>query len=170
MSTSKKAAPQPERFLVFLRHGLAEDATEEKSDADRSLTKEGHSRMKEIARGLAAALPRVEAIYTSPLLRAVQTSLWISKGYRSRAPVNTTDALAPGATKREIRALLKSIQEPRAVLVGHEPSLSTTVSTLLGTELPELKKGGCYAVRLLADGTAELEWLLPPRVLRRLAG
>jgi phosphohistidine phosphatase len=170
MSTSKKPAPPPERFLVFLRHGIAEEATPEKNDEDRGLTREGHTRTKEIARGLAELLPKVEAIYTSPLLRAVQTALWVSKAYRSRAQVLTVDALAPAAAKRQFRALLKTITATRAVIVGHEPSLSAGVSALVGIDVPELKKGGCYGVRLLADGTAELEWLLPPRVLRRLAG
>jgi hypothetical protein len=31
----------------------------------------------------------------------------------------------------------------------------------------ELKKGGCYGVRLFSDSSAQLEWMLPPRVLRR---
>ena len=170
MSTSKKAAaaPPPERFLVFLRHGIAEDPSEEKKDEDRGLTSEGHAKMKEIARGLANALPKAGAIYSSPLLRAVQTALWVSKAYRSRASVNTVDALKPDATKKAFLALLKTIEEPRAILVGHEPSLTAHVSALTGVDVPELKKGGCYGVRLLADGKAELEWLLPPRLLRKL--
>ena len=171
MSTSKKAAaPPPERFLVFLRHGIAEDASAEKKDEDRSLTAEGHAKMKQIARGLANALPKVGAIYSSPLLRAVQTALWVSKAYRSRANVNTVDALKPAATKKELLALLKSIDARRAILVGHEPSLTTHVSTLTGVDVPELKKGGCYGVRLMPDGKAELEWMLPPRLLRKLGG
>lgn len=169
MSTSKKAAaPPPERFLVFLRHGIAEDASADKKDEDRSLTAEGHAKMKEIARGLAHALPNVEAIYSSPLLRAVQTALRVSKAYRSRATVNTVDALKPEATKKEFLALLKTIEARRVILVGHEPSLTTHVSALTGIDVPELKKGGCYGVRLLPDGKGELEWMLPPRLLRKL--
>jgi phosphohistidine phosphatase len=175
MSTSKKkaAAPppeRPERFLVLLRHGIAEEATPEKKDEDRGLTTEGHARMKQIARGLERSLPKVQAIYTSPLLRAVQTALWVSKGYRSRVSINTTDALAPGASAKDFLALIESIQERRAIIVGHEPNLTDNVGALvdLGDARVELKKGGCYGVRLGSDGTAMLEWLLPPRVLRKL--
>lgn len=168
MSASRKAAAQPERFLVFLRHGIAEEQSAGKKDEDRSLTKEGRARMKQIARGLARALPNALAIYSSPLLRAVQTSLWVSKGYSSKAAVNTTDALAPGATKEQFLALIKAITVNRAILVGHEPGLSKNVATLVGIEVPELQKGGCYGVRLLRDGTAQLEWMLPPRILRKL--
>ena len=170
MSTSKKAAaPPPERFLVFLRHGIAEDPSPDKNDEDRGLTAEGHAKMKQIARGLTQVLPKVQAIYSSPLLRAVQTALWVSKGFKSRANVNTVDALKPEASKKELLALLKKIGEERVVLVGHQPSLSAHVSALVGHDVPELKKGGCYGVRLGADGKATLEWMLTPRILRKLS-
>ena len=170
MSTSKKAAaaPPPERFLIFLRHGIAEDPSPDKKDEDRGLTAEGHAKMKQIARGLGAVLPKVQAIYSSPLLRAVQTALWVSKGYRSRANVNTVDALKPDASKKEFLALLKSIDDRRVILVGHEPSLTKHVSALVGVNVPELKKGGCYGVRIDPDGNAALEWMLTPRILRKL--
>ena len=169
MSTSKKAAaPRPERFIVLLRHGIAEDATPDKKDEDRGLTAEGHARMKQVARGLESALPKAQAIYSSPLLRAVQTALWVSKAYRSRANVNTTESLSPGATSKQFLALIKSIKERRAVIIGHEPVLTQGLAALVGVEGLELKKGGCYGVRLLPDGKAVLEWMLPPRILRKL--
>lgn len=168
MSTSKKAAT--ERFFILLRHGIAEDPAPDKKDEDRGLTSEGHTRMKEIARGLERALPKAEVIYSSPLLRAVQTALWVSKGYKSRMNIHTTDALAPGATPKQFLELLDSIAEQRVIFVGHEPTLSANMAALTG--LPrtkvELKKGGCYGVRVAPDGKATLEWLLPPRVLRKI--
>lgn len=187
MSTSKaavrkqSATPEPieadddlqarERFIVFLRHGIAEESSPEKPDEERALTAEGHARMKQIGRGLERALPRVQTIHASPLLRAVQTALWVSKGYRSRAPVNATDLLAPGAVLEELLDFVRTAADRRIVLVGHEPGLSEAVRSLLGLPAAlrmELKKGGCYGVRLLADGTAVLEWQLTPRILRKL--
>jgi len=163
----------PERFIVLLRHGIAEDPSPDKKDEDRGLTAEGHARMKEIARGLERALPKAQAIYSSPLLRAVQTALWVSKGYRSRVNVTTKDALAPGASPKDFLELIASIQERRAVLVGHEPTLTNNLRALVKIDEEhklELKKGGCYGVRLLPDGTALLEWILPPRILRKMGG
>lgn len=170
MSTSKVALPD-ERFVILLRHGLAEEPSAEVKDEDRGLTAEGHARMKQIARGLERALPKAQAIYTSPLLRAMQTALWVSKGYRSRVNIETTDALAPGASKRQFLALIKSIQHSRVIIVGHEPNLTENLRSLTGLHEShgvELKKGGCYGVRVFADGKGLLEWLLPPRILRKL--
>ncbi|HEX8616658.1 MAG TPA: phosphoglycerate mutase family protein [Thermoanaerobaculia bacterium] len=170
----KKAAPPPERaerFIVLLRHGVAEEATPEKRDEDRGLTADGHARMKQIARGLERALPKAEAIYSSPLLRAVQTSLWVSKAYRSRLDINTVDALVPDAGAKQFLALIADIEERRAIIVGHEPSLTDNLRALVHikeSDAIELKKGGCYGIRLNPDGTAILEWLLPPRILRKL--
>jgi phosphohistidine phosphatase len=163
---------QRERFIVLLRHGLAEDPVEGKPDEERSLTSEGHGQIKQIAKGLERAFPKALAIYSSPFVRATQTAQWVSKGYRSRVKVTTVDALRPGASTAEQRDFLDQVQERRAIIVGHEPSLTEIVMMLIG--LPsgqrlELKKGGCYGVRVHGDGNAILEWLLSPRILRKLA-
>lgn len=162
-----------DRFLVLLRHGLAEDRIADKADEDRSLTPEGHARMKQIARGLERAFPKAQAIYSSPLLRAVQTALWVSKGYRSRVKVSTIDALIPGSSTSDLRAVIETLEQRRVILVGHEPNITENLLDLVGlggsAHQLELKKGGCYGVRLRMDGSAVLEWILSPRILRKLA-
>lgn len=187
MSTSKAVPPRTtgsrkapderepgsdgERFILLLRHGIAEEPTPDRKDEERGLTAEGHARMKQIARGLERALPRVQAIYSSPLLRAVQTGLWVSKGYRSRVSVTTSDALAPGASAKQFLSLIASIDVRRAILIGHEPNLTESLRALVrlgNSPAFELKKGGCFGVRLLSDGSAVIEWVLPPRILRKL--
>lgn len=170
-NTDDEEEGQSDRFLVLLRHGIAEDPTEAKPDEERSLTSEGHARMKTIAKGIEQALPKAQAIYSSPLLRAVQTALWVSKGYRSRIKVSTTDALIPDASTSEFAEFVQGIRERRSIIVGHEPNLSNNLTELIGvpsSDAFELKKGGCYGVRLRSDGTAVLEWLLSPRILRKL--
>lgn len=160
-----------DRFVVLLRHGIAEDKTAEKPDQERSLTSEGHARMKQIARGLERAFPKAQVIYASSLLRAVQTALWVAKGYRSRVKVNTTEALSPSAKPDEFADFIKGIKERRVIVVGHEPNLSENLAELVGIKgdgRVELKKGGCYGVRLRADGSTVFEWLLSPRILRKL--
>lgn len=163
---------QRDRFVVLLRHGIAEDKTADKPDAERSLTSEGHARMKQIARGLERAFPKAQVIYSSSLLRSVQTALWVAKGYRSRVKVKNSDALSPGASAPEFAEFVKGIKESRVIVVGHEPNLSENLAQLVGMNGGggfELKKGGCYGVRLRSDGTAVFEWLLSPRILRKLA-
>jgi phosphohistidine phosphatase len=158
-----------EKFIVLLRHGIAEPHGARADDDARLLTETGNRRMKQIGRGLARIFPKAEAIYSSPLIRCVETSEWVEKGYRSSIVVKTYDALKPGAGFDDFRALINSSEARRIICVGHEPNLSTAMLSLTkmsGEADIELRKGGCYGVRLLADGSAKLEWMLRPRILR----
>jgi len=151
------------KFLVLLRHGIAEDPTPEKSDADRELTAKGRRRMEAIAEGLARLFPDAEAIYSSPAVRAMQTAEPVAKEYGLK--IETSDALAPGQPSRK---LIEQVAVDYAIFVGHEPTLSGLMLELTKTEGEiELKKGGCYGIAFDGD-SAHLEWMLPPRVLRRL--
>jgi phosphohistidine phosphatase len=160
-----------ERFIVLLRRGIGEDTSPDTADEAQGLSAEGHARMKQIARGIEQSFPRAGAIYTSPLLPATQTAQWVSKAYRQRITVNTSDALAPGATTAQFLELIASLADRRTIVVGHEPNLSENLIALVGlgeSRAIELKRGGCYGVRIRADGSAGLEWMLPPRILRKL--
>ncbi|HEX9459810.1 MAG TPA: phosphoglycerate mutase family protein [Thermoanaerobaculia bacterium] len=159
-----------EKFIVLLRHGIAEPHGARTDDDARVLTETGNRRMKQIGRGLAKRFPKAEVIYSSPLIRCVETAEWVEKGYGSSIVVKTYDALKPGAGADDFRALINSSESRRIIFVGHESDLSTAMLALtkMSADGPiELKKGGCYGLRVFDDGTACLEWMLPPRVLRR---
>lgn len=159
-----------EKFIVLLRHGIAEPHGAREDDDARILTDTGNRRMKQIGRGLAKYFPKAEAIYSSPLVRCIETAEWVEKAYGSAVHMKTTDALRPSANVEAFRALLKKIKAHHIIFVGHEPNLSTTMLAMAGLQSGntiELKKGGCYGLRLSADGRAHLEWMLPPRVLRQ---
>lgn len=161
-----------DRIVVLLRHGIAEDHSGEKPDEERALTPEGHARMMKIALGLERALPKAQAIYTSPLVRAVQTAQWVAKAYRSRIKLTQTTALVPGASHEQFVDFLRTVPERRIIVVGHEPNLTHNAASLLRLPVTgglELKKGGCYTIRIHAGGEAVLDWALSPRILRRLA-
>ena len=151
------------KFLILLRHGIAEERAPEKNDLERELTTKGRRRVEAIAAGLARVFPEAEAIYSSPAVRAVETARPVAKEYRLK--IEKSDALAPGEASRK---LVDAVTVDFAIFVGHEPTLSQLMPDLTG--MPgqiELKKGGCYGIAF--DGqSARLEWVLSPRVLRRL--
>lgn len=172
-SDSAESAGSDDRLVVFLRHGIAEDRDGSKADELRSLTADGHARMRVIAKGLETIFPKAGAIWTSSLLRAMQTAICVSKAYGSRVRIQTTEALRPAASPADFAVFLRGVEEHRVILVGHEPNLSTNALALLGVdakrELLELKKGAACAIRIAAsDGRATLEWMLTPKILRRL--
>jgi len=157
-----------EKFIVLLRHGIAQPRGTEPDEA-RELTADGHRRMRQIARGLNLVFPKAEAIVSSPLRRCVQTAEWVMKAFDGELELQTDPALRPETGVDAVRTLIDEMPARRIILVGHEPSLTECMLHLTKMHADhalELKKGGCYGVRIGEDGEASLEWLLPPRVLR----
>lgn len=151
------------KFLVLLRHGIAEDPSPDKDDLDRELTDKGRRRMEAIAEGIARMFPEAEAIYSSPAVRAMQTAEPVAEELDLK--IKQSDALAPGKSPR---SLVDEAGVDFAIFVGHEPTLSQLMQDLTNTRGEiELKKGGCYGIAFGGD-SARLEWMLPPRALRRL--
>lgn len=171
---AESVTPEPraerDQFVVLFRHGIAEESTGEKPDEDRALTDKGQKRMKRVSRGLEGILPKVDAIYSSPLLRAIQTAMWLRKRYGKKHDVEILDGLIPGSDPQAILDLLGELPR-RVVFVGHEPHMTALMKTIVGmpSETPvELDKAGCYGIRITPNGEATLEWVLPEKVLRRL--
>jgi phosphohistidine phosphatase len=159
----------PGRLLLLLRHGIAEDRRDDLPDAERRLTLEGIRKMKQISRGLATIVERPDLILSSPLVRCVQTALRVAKAYDSKVEVRTANQLAPDATSKDFLELTGALSCEKLICVGHEPNLSEIMRALTGCRGDsELRKGGLYAVRITRSG-GTLEWMLPPRVLRRLS-
>jgi phosphohistidine phosphatase len=171
--------------ILVVRHAIALDRDEAKNcgmlDRDRPLTREGRSRMKRAARGLAGRVPDVSALITSPLRRAVETAEILREQYKGLHHVETT-SLLPEAEPAELVQFFadNDIASSTAMLVGHEPHLSGWVSwCLTGDARPalelrpilELRKGGACLLRFEdapGPGKGRLLWLLTPAVLRRL--
>ncbi len=152
---------QAEKFVVLLRHGIAHPRGT-KPEEERDLTEAGHRRMKEVARGLANLFPKATRLISSPLIRCTQTAEWVEKAYGGRLELETSDDLRPDGDRSSLRKLIDATRSRRIILVGHEPYLSEAIAME-----SELKKGGCYGVRVSREGLT-LEWMLPPRALRRI--
>ncbi len=152
---------QGEKFVVLLRHGIAHPRGT-KPEEERDLTDIGHRRMKDVARGLANLFPKATRLISSPLIRCVQTAEWVEKAYGGRLEMEMSDALRPDADRAAFRKLIDATRSRRIIFVGHEPYLSEAVAMET-----ELKKGGCYGVRISSHGML-LEWMLPPKALRHL--
>ncbi len=159
-------------LIILLRHGIAEDKSAGKPDAERHLTREGNEKMKRIAGALAELFPEAGAIYSSPLVRAYETAEWVAKAYDDNLEIETTAALAPGHDPEEFRDLLRrgAAKHECAYFTGHEPHLTEFMLALTETQTASdlsLKKGGCYGVELDDPAaTGRLRFLLAPALLR----
>lgn len=165
--------------LILFRHAHAEELADYlrsggTSDEGRPLTEEGVSKMSKAVQGLKTLVTSLQVVAASPLVRAQQTAELIAEGF-TPAELVTLPALAPGGHVDDVVDWL-SRQEVDAVLalVGHEPSISALASWLLCPKSQPFlvfKKGmGCMLSfpAAVAPGQAELKWLLPSKVLRKL--
>lgn len=168
--------------LLLIRHALAADREEfartGADDDERPLTGKGRRRMQSIVRGLRGFLdlPEPAALWTSPLVRAVETAAIVHRELGGPEP-EESDALRPDARPEALLAALRALaaaDDATVAAVGHEPHLSTTASWFLtGRERPllDVKKGSAVLLDLGDDpepGAALLLWALPPRALRQM--
>jgi phosphohistidine phosphatase len=141
-------------FLV--RHADAVDAAPHGVDAERHLTVAGRSAARAVGQRLRWYDCRPGAMWTSPLVRAVQTAELVALGLPWTGLIEAVPALAPGGDAHEVEALLRRQPVDGAVfLIGHEPDLSG-LGTLLtrSAAFPGLSKGEVARI----DGN-HLRWL-----------
>ncbi|GAC1417987.1 MAG: phosphohistidine phosphatase SixA [Actinomycetota bacterium] len=160
--------------LFIVRHGIAHDADpgEWPDDDERPLTQEGIQQFRKAARGLRNIAGAVDVVFSSPLVRAMQTAdiLAESAGWPEAQELKQLRSEVPTATL--IEGLREVLKDGTAVaLVGHEPQLRGLVADLCGAKT-ELKKGGVARIEVItpAKGAGTLRWLLTPKVLRAARG
>ena len=165
--------------IYILRHGIAakRGASNLQTDRRRPLTDEGEKKMRKIAKAMKAMELSFDLILSSPFLRAKQTAEIVTEAFKANKRLEFADELAVGANPKALLARLdRQRPRPRDVLVvGHEPYLSSLISTLLSGSPQlriELKKGGLAKLSvtsLKASRQATLEWLLTPKQMGLMA-
>lgn len=160
--------------VVLIRHGRAE-VGEGKADADRSLTAEGVRELEASCAGLAATGLVVDAVITSPLLRARETAALVAQGIGSGISPEVVEGLAPGAGPGAVLEALRGVRAGRCVaVVAHAPDLSGVVAGLVapgGPRVVSFAPGTMACVEFEdtpALGTGHLLWARPPAELARL--
>ena len=168
-------ADMPVIFLV--RHGLAEDRSTSGRDEDRLLTRDGVEKMQRAAAGLAWLDVKPDAIWSSPLRRALQTAELVRDAIAPGIELATEPRLRPEA---DVDTMLHGLQASSGVqalmLVGHEPTISALASALLtgstsGARMP-FKPGSVLAIEFASfppAGRGSLRWFMTPEQLRQLS-
>ena len=117
---------------------------------------------------------RFDAILSSPLVRARQTSEIVAVDLKSRNRLAFTDELKPGGSAKKLvqKIAAQKINSGDVLLVGHEPDLSHLISLLVTGSRDvgfALKKGGLAKLeieKLRAGKCATLAWLLTPAQMK----
>jgi phosphohistidine phosphatase len=125
--------------LVIVRHAEAAPGA---PDELRPLTPNGKTQARELGRRLRDELGDVDAVLSSPLLRARETAEGLGLG----AP-EPDERLAPGATADDVREAVGGRGET-VVVVGHQPDCGRIAAALGDGEEPPFPPAGVHVVEL----------------------
>jgi phosphohistidine phosphatase len=155
-------------IILLFRHGHAIDETPGLGDAGRALSGKGRKTTRKVARWLARrGKLRPTDIWTSPLVRAVQTAEIAAEALGLEDEVSVAAELSPGSSGDD---LMRKLAEHRGtgplMLVGHEPDLSVVAALLLGERsYSGLKKSGLLAIEWEGHGPGKIKLEKSPKDL-----
>ena len=164
--------------IFIVRHAIAvqRGAPGYDDDSQRPLTDKGRKKMEKIVRGIHQLGVELDAILTSPYVRARDTAKILASEFKMMDKIAFTDNLIPPG---DFENLVNEIHEKHDVnnlaLVGHEPMLSSLISWLTtgNTDMKlNLKKGGVACLEadnLFQEHRATLLWLLTPSLMVELS-
>lgn len=136
--------------LYIVRHDRAIESRGAAGDALRHLTAKGRACVRATAAAARAEGMTVDAIVSSPLVRAVQTADLLAEGLGFEGAVSADPELAGEITAADLPTFLEPYAECEGVaIVGHNPHLTDLVRDLLGLGGKFcMKKGAVVAVEL----------------------
>jgi phosphohistidine phosphatase len=161
---------------VLFRHGIAVERDEwDGSDDDRPLTERGAKRVSQVAAGLKWLEVQPTYIFSSPLVRALETADILQASLSIPSAVKRVEELLPDANPERLFALFRDLPPEACVLcVGHEPHLGFAASVILAGK-PSMafpfKKAGASLIELPMPpklGRGVLRWWMEPGQLRAL--
>ncbi len=130
--------------LILWRHAEAVELAPDGNDMARMLTQRGEKQAARMAAWLDRQLPDSARVWVSPARRTEQTAHALQRKFR------ISPALGPLGSPEQLLELVQWPQGKGCVLVvGHQPTLGQTISTLLGLSANEcaVKKGALWWLR-----------------------
>lgn len=138
------------------------------SDHDRWLTDAGRQTATNVGRALARLDLQYSCIYTSPLVRAVQTAEILAATHRGfGGPVEVQPALSSegGSTAQALEPLEHAADEDLIVMVTHMPKIAVLAGHLCQlASFPSFRTASTCLLSI-AGGKGRFQWMLDPQTL-----
>lgn len=147
-------------LLTLVRHGDAGSPRNSLGDAGRWLSTHGRSQALATGRALAEREVRPTHVWTSPLVRAVQTAELILAALDYAGEAETRDDLYPDSSPAQMLAALRTLPASADVLaVGHMPYMASAAGAALDLGVGGLSTAEAFRIELDGSGEAgELLW------------
>ncbi|HZX94485.1 MAG TPA: phosphohistidine phosphatase SixA [Myxococcales bacterium] len=157
--------------VYLVRHGIAAEPSAGTPDDSRPLTAMGRRRFRRASRAFARRNEPLTHLFTSPLVRAVQTAEILARSLR-RDEVGILEELRSGApAEAVVSALSKRAKDGEAIaLVGHDPQMTRLVALLAQLDAGDaarvqFRKGAILRIDVdaLPPKKSEPRWHQKPR-------
>lgn len=152
-------------LLYLVQHG---EAKREEVDPARPLTEKGRNDVAKVGKFVAGAHVRVERIFHSGKLRALQTAEILGEAFQSSLDIAEMDGLSPLDDPLIWAERLQWMIES-CVITGHLPHLQRLAALLLcGTtdkKVVEFVMGGIVALERDDAGNWAISWMVRPDLL-----
>lgn len=153
--------------IFLIRHAEAIDRKTDsvRTDEYRFITPFGRKLTGKVIKTLKKEFSDLEKIFTSPLIRAVQTAEIAASELKFRNDVEIINELKNESTIASLQMLLdKNYGLTSVALVGHEPKMSLLVSILSDKkDLSEFGKSSVCLIERDADsGIGKFKWYFDP--------
>ena len=154
--------------VLLVRHGQAVDMRSAPTDHDRWLTDAGRQTVTEVGKTLTRSNLRYSCIYTSPLVRAVQTAEILAStqpSFHGSLEVHPALASEVGSTAEALEPLEHADDEDRIVMVTHMPKIGILAAHLGQlARFPSFDTAAVCLVRI-EEGRGSFQWMLDPETL-----
>jgi phosphohistidine phosphatase len=156
-----------EMNIYLIRHSDSESISKGLKDFERKLTPYGELKIRNASLFWKNLIPEFDYIFSSPYLRAIQTSKIIASTYNYKKEIIVDKRLGCGSETESLFEILNSFQSGDIAIVGHQPDLSNHISRLISDEgiSIEFKKGAIAKIffsNKVREGKGILEYLVPP--------
>lgn len=151
--------------VVLMRHGEAVDARIAASDDRRWLTDGGRRTVNAVGETLVGLDLRFSCIYTSPLVRAVQTAEILAAtqpGFDGPVEVHVPLSSEVGTTAQALAPLEHAAEDAVVAMVTHMPKIEVLAAHLCDTDemTPFSTSASCLID--VVDGAGTFRWMLDP--------
>lgn len=151
--------------ILLVRHAEAVPSERMMDDASRWLTQAGRSMAQAQGARLAKTGVSLSYLWTSPLVRAVQTAERMAHSLSFEGEIGVLSELHPdhGTTRQLVSCLTNIEPEANVMWVSHMPKVCALVSDLTGIEVPPFRTSQVVQMAFNpSEGLARLEWSLEP--------
>jgi phosphohistidine phosphatase len=155
--------------ILIVRHGIAVEREDFKLSNDdlRPLTSQGKKEFAKLSKYYKKLYPNLQHLYSSSLVRAVQTSEILSKTFKKK--IHIIEELRPECAAKDLLKKIKTDENNFIAIVGHEPALTRFIGYVVtgkSESIVELKKGGACLIEV--EETSRIITLHTPKSLLML--